>query len=61
MIGAGLQGFQTPIQNDSFIVNGMGAMGNVHQERGKCTTSYIGVDETHFCHDLRFDVLRGRT
>lgn len=34
MTWAGLQGFQTPIQNDSFIVNGMGAMGNVHQERG---------------------------
>ncbi|KAI0729999.1 Alpha/Beta hydrolase protein [Fomitopsis betulina] len=30
----GLQGFQTPIQNDSFIVDGMGALGNVHSERG---------------------------
>ena len=32
--GNGLQGFQTPIQNDSFIVDGMGALGNVHSERG---------------------------
>ncbi|PIL36469.1 hypothetical protein GSI_00158 [Ganoderma sinense ZZ0214-1] len=30
----GLQGFQTPIANDSFVVDGMGAMGNVHTERG---------------------------
>ncbi|KAI1792554.1 alpha/beta-hydrolase [Ganoderma leucocontextum] len=30
----GLQGFQTPIQNDSFVVEGMGALGNVHTERG---------------------------
>ncbi|KDQ52024.1 hypothetical protein JAAARDRAFT_40628 [Jaapia argillacea MUCL 33604] len=30
----GKQGFQTPIQNDSFIVPGMGAMGTAHSERG---------------------------
>ncbi|GJE99440.1 carboxypeptidase [Phanerochaete sordida] len=30
----GLQGFQTPIEEDSFIVDGMGALGNVHSERG---------------------------
>ncbi|KAL5512219.1 hypothetical protein ACEPAG_3504 [Sanghuangporus baumii] len=32
----GLQGFQTPIANDSFIVDGMGgvSLGNVHSERG---------------------------
>ncbi|KAI0922172.1 hypothetical protein AcW2_006944 [Taiwanofungus camphoratus] len=30
----GLQGFQTPIQNDSFIVDGVGALGTAHSERG---------------------------
>jgi hypothetical protein len=30
----GLQGFQTPIANDSFIVDGVGALGTAHTERG---------------------------
>jgi hypothetical protein len=30
----GLQGFQTPIANDSFIVDGIGALGRTHTERG---------------------------
>ncbi|KAF8520019.1 Alpha/Beta hydrolase protein [Hysterangium stoloniferum] len=30
----GMQGFQTPIANDSFLVDGIGALGNMHQERG---------------------------
>ncbi|KAG2090020.1 Alpha/Beta hydrolase protein [Suillus discolor] len=30
----GLQGFQTPIANDSFIVDGVGAYGTTHSERG---------------------------
>ncbi|KAK0191664.1 alpha/beta-hydrolase [Armillaria mellea] len=30
----GLQGFQTPIENDSFIVDGVGALGTAHTERG---------------------------
>ncbi|EKM58970.1 uncharacterized protein PHACADRAFT_249107 [Phanerochaete carnosa HHB-10118-sp] len=30
----GLQGFQTPIEEDSFVVDGMGALGNMHSERG---------------------------
>ncbi|KAG6890062.1 hypothetical protein C0992_003160 [Termitomyces sp. T32_za158] len=30
----GKQGFQTPIANDSFIVDGVGALGNTHNERG---------------------------
>ena len=30
----GLQGFQTPIANDSFIVDGVGALGTSHTERG---------------------------
>ncbi|KAJ3551296.1 hypothetical protein NM688_g4786 [Phlebia brevispora] len=34
MTWAGLQGFQTPILNESFIVDGVGALGNMHSERG---------------------------
>ncbi|CDO76356.1 hypothetical protein BN946_scf185011.g20 [Trametes cinnabarina] len=30
----GLQGFQKPIKEDSFIVDGMGALGTAHSERG---------------------------
>ncbi|KAF8520026.1 Alpha/Beta hydrolase protein [Hysterangium stoloniferum] len=30
----GKQGFQTPIAKDSFLVDGIGALGNMHQERG---------------------------
>ncbi|KAG1897584.1 Alpha/Beta hydrolase protein [Suillus fuscotomentosus] len=30
----GLQGFQTPIADDSFIVDGVGAFGTMHSERG---------------------------
>ncbi|KAI9059042.1 alpha/beta-hydrolase [Trametes sanguinea] len=30
----GKQGFQLPIQNDSFVVDGMGALGTTHTERG---------------------------
>ncbi|THH29556.1 hypothetical protein EUX98_g4633 [Antrodiella citrinella] len=36
----GLQGFQTPIQNDSFVVDGVGALGTSHIERG---LAYIEV------------------
>ena len=32
--GNGQQGFQTPIEEDSFIVDGMGALGTTHTERG---------------------------
>jgi hypothetical protein len=34
MTWGGLQGFQTPIQNESFIVDGIGSMGQTHTERG---------------------------
>ncbi|KNZ76878.1 Carboxypeptidase cpdS [Termitomyces sp. J132] len=34
ILGNGRQGFQTPIANDSFIVDGVGALGNTHNERG---------------------------
>jgi carboxypeptidase D len=29
-----MQGFRQPIVNDSFIVDGVGALGNVQSERG---------------------------
>lgn len=31
--GGGLQGFQTPIQQDSFKIDGFGTVGAMHQER----------------------------
>ncbi|KAF9460967.1 alpha/beta-hydrolase [Collybia nuda] len=34
MTWGGKQGFQTPIANDSFLVDGVGALGNAHTERG---------------------------
>lgn len=34
LLGHGLQGFQTPIQDESFIVEGVGSFGNMHTERG---------------------------
>ncbi|KAK2467440.1 hypothetical protein APHAL10511_000675 [Amanita phalloides] len=34
MTWAGQQGFQTAIAEDNFVVNGIGSVGNVHQERG---------------------------
>ncbi|KAF8350960.1 Alpha/Beta hydrolase protein [Amanita rubescens] len=40
MTWGGLQGFRTPIVPDSFIVDGIGALGNVHSERG---LTYIEV------------------
>ena len=43
----GKQGFQTPIKNDSFVVDGMGALGNVHTERG--LTYYEVALSGHMC------------
>lgn len=34
MTWGGKQGFQTPIKNDSFLVDDIGAMGTAHVERG---------------------------
>lgn len=43
----GLQGFQTPIANDSFIVDGVGALGTTHTERG---LTYFEVELSgHMC------------
>jgi len=33
LIGGGLQGFHSPIVQDSFIVDGIGALGNKQSER----------------------------
>ena len=43
----GLQGFQTPIENDSFIVDGVGALGRTHTERG--LTYYEVALSGHMC------------
>ncbi|KAF8646719.1 hypothetical protein AX16_007093 [Volvariella volvacea WC 439] len=37
----GLQGFQTPIANDSFIIDGVGSLGTSHTERG---LTYLEVE-----------------
>jgi hypothetical protein len=41
MTWAGKQGFQTPIANDSFLVDGVGALGTSHTERG---LTYVEVE-----------------
>ena len=33
LIGGGLQGFRSPIVQDSFVVDGIGALGNKQSER----------------------------
>ena len=38
----GKQGFQTPIEDESFIVDGMGVYGNMHEERGLTGEYSIG-------------------
>jgi hypothetical protein len=40
LTGDGKQGFQTPIVEDTFMVDGIGALGNLHSERG---LTYIEV------------------
>ncbi len=52
----GLQGFQTPIEPDSFIVDGMGNFGTMHQERGltcKPGSPSCSHSVTHYTHDSR--------
>ena len=46
-LGGGKQGFQTPIKNDSFVVDGMGALGQTHTERG--LTYYEVALSGHMC------------
>ena len=40
--GAGKQGFQKHISKDSFIVDNVGALGNMHSERG---LTYVEVSQ----------------
>jgi hypothetical protein len=40
-IGGGKQGFQNPVAQDSFIVDGIGALGSKQSERG---LTYIEVN-----------------
>ena len=52
MAGNGLQGFQKPIKEDSFVVDGMGALGTAHTERG---LTYYEVELSgHECVVVRF-------
>ena len=45
--GNGKQGFQTPIANDSFLIDGVGALGTAHSERG---LTYLEVQLSgHMC------------
>jgi len=41
MTWGGKQGFQTPIATDSFLVDGVGALGTSHTERG---LTYVEVE-----------------
>ncbi|KAF8335892.1 alpha/beta-hydrolase [Cantharellus anzutake] len=41
MTWGGLQGFQTPIVEESFVIKGFGAIGNLHQERN---LTYVEVN-----------------
>ena len=40
-LGDGMQGFQTPIIEESLIVDNVGVLGNVHSERG---LTYVEVE-----------------
>jgi carboxypeptidase D len=40
-IGANKQGFQKSIADDSFLVDGVGALGSMHSERG---LTYVEVE-----------------
>ena len=43
----GVQGFQTPIEVDSFVVDGIGALGTTHTERS--LTYYEVALSGHMC------------
>ena len=49
----GQKGFQTPIANDSFLVDGIGALGRTHTERG--LTYYEVALCGHMCVDMLYD------
>ena len=47
MTWSGKQGFQYPIENDSFLVDGIGPLGRTHTERG--LTYYEVALSGHMC------------
>ena len=47
MTWSGKQGFQKPIADDSFLVDGIGALGRTHTERG--LTYYEVALSGHMC------------
>ena len=48
----GIQGFQTPIENESFIVDGVGTVGTTHTERD--LTYYEIALSGHMCVTIMF-------
>jgi hypothetical protein len=47
-IGGGKQGFQTPIMDESFVIEGFGVLGAMHQERSKSeTVSFLSRCNSH--------------
>lgn len=60
MTWGGAQGFQTPIEPESFTVDGFGVFGHTHTER-KLTCTYhvslialLDVDTDYYCEDVEF-------
>lgn len=51
--GDGLQGFQTPIEPDSFIVDGVGALGTTHTERGLTYYEVVLSGHMYVLHTIR--------
>ena len=53
MTWSGKQGFQYPIANDSFLVDGIGALGRTHTERG--LTYYEVALCGHMCVTITYE------
>lgn len=49
-----MQGFQTPIANDSLLVDGVGSLGTAHTERG---LSFLEVELSGHMYVHSFDPL----
>jgi hypothetical protein len=43
----GAQGFQTPIENETFTVDGFGVFGNEHTERGLTCEYFLKLFDVH--------------
>ena len=56
----GLQGFQTPIEDETFLVDNMGVFGNAHTERGlTCQCTYYAA-LVHSARSANYGVHRRR-